>query len=84
MVGNGINVGLILFARYLEERRGGQPPQAAMELAVEKTWLATLTAAGAAGVSYASLLSTDFRGFNQFGLIGGSWGWRCAGSSPMP
>jgi predicted exporter len=71
VVGNGINVGLILFARYLEERRGGAGPLPAMEVAVGSTWLATLTAAGAAGVSYASLLSTDFRGFNQFGLIGG-------------
>lgn len=71
VVGNGINVGLILFARYLEERRRGEAPLAAMERAVGQTWLATLTAALAAGVSYASLLSTDFRGFNQFGLIGG-------------
>ena len=71
VVGNGINVGLILFARYLEERRHGAGPLPAMETAVRTTWLATLTAALAAGVSYASLLSTDFRGFNQFGLIGG-------------
>ena len=71
VVGNGINVGLIFFARYLEERRHGREPLPAMEVAVDQTWLATLTAALAAGVSYASLLSTDFRGFNQFGLIGG-------------
>jgi len=71
VVGNGINVGLIFFARYLEERRRGAAPVAAMVVAVDQTWLATLTAALAAGVSYASLLSTDFRGFNQFGLIGG-------------
>jgi len=71
VVGNGINVGLILFARYLEERRRGVAPLPAMELAVRETWLATLTAALAAGAAYASLLATDFRGFNQFGLIGG-------------
>jgi len=71
VVGNGINVGLILFARYLEERRRGAEPLPAMEVAVQGTWLATVTAALAAGVAYASLLSTDFRGFNQFGLIGG-------------
>jgi predicted RND superfamily exporter protein len=70
VVGNGINVGLILFARYLEERRHGRPPAKAMTVALETTWLATLTAALAAAVSYGSLLSTDFRGFNQFGLIG--------------
>jgi predicted RND superfamily exporter protein len=71
VVGNGINVGLILFARYLEERRHGRSPQDAMTTALSATWLATLTAALAAGAAYASLLSTDFRGFNQFGLIGG-------------
>ncbi|MGC4001501.1 MAG: MMPL family transporter [Anaeromyxobacter sp.] len=71
VVGNGINVGLILFARYLEERRHGQAPLPAMITAVEASWLATLTAALAAGAAYGSLLSTDFRGFNQFGLIGG-------------
>ena len=71
VVGNGINVGLILFARYLEERRRGKDPFPAMVIAVGDTWLATLTAALAAGAAYASLLATDFRGFNQFGLIGG-------------
>lgn len=71
VVGNGINVGLIFFARYLEERRGGVDPLPAMTAAVSGTWLATLTAALAAGVAYGSLLATDFRGFNQFGLIGG-------------
>ena len=71
VAGNGINVGLIFFARYLEERRGGKEPLGAMEVAVRGTWLGTLTAALAAGAAYASLMSTDFRGFSQFGLIGG-------------
>jgi len=88
VVGNGINVGLILFARYLEERRAGAAPRPAMATAVGQTWLATLTAALAAGVSYASLLSTDFRGFNQFGLIGGlgmalSWLFAYAMTPPL-
>jgi predicted RND superfamily exporter protein len=71
VVGNGINVGLIFFARYLEERRHGLEPLPAMSVAVRETWLGTLTAALAAGTAYASLMSTDFRGFSQFGLIGG-------------
>lgn len=70
VLGNGINIGLILFARFLEERRHGRASLEAMTSAVEHTWLATLTAALAAAVAYGSLLSTDFRGFNQFGLIG--------------
>jgi uncharacterized protein len=88
VVGNGINVGLIFFARYLEERRRGLEPLPAMETAVSETWLATLTAALAAGVAYGSLLSTDFRGFNQFGLIGGmgmtlSWIFAYAMTPPL-
>lgn len=71
VVGNGINVGLILFARYIEERRHEKEPFPAMVVAVQETWLATLTAALAAGTAYASLMSTGFRGFSQFGLIGG-------------
>jgi hypothetical protein len=71
VVGNGINVGLILFARYAEERRAGAAPTSAMTTAVAGTWLATLTAALAAGISYASLAFTNFRGFTQFGIIGG-------------
>jgi hypothetical protein len=42
-----------------------------MATAVRETWLGTLTAALAAGAAYASLMATDFRGFSQFGLIGG-------------
>ncbi len=88
VVGNGINVGLIFFARYLEERRRGREPLDAMEVAVRETWLATLTAALAAGVAYGSLLATSFRGFNQFGLIGGigmalSWLFSYAMTPPL-
>lgn len=71
VVGNGINAGLILFARYAEERRRGCAPLDAMTTAVASTWLATLTASLGAGIAYASLGVTDFRGFKQFGVIGG-------------
>ncbi len=70
VVGNGINFPIILLARYLEERRRGGAPLAAMEIAVEKTWLGTAVASLAAGVSYGSLMATEFRGFNEFGFIG--------------
>ncbi len=70
VVGNGVNFGLILFARYAEERRKGLAPKVAMTTAVAATWLATLTASLAAGIAYGSLGVTDFRGFAQFGLIG--------------
>jgi uncharacterized protein len=71
IVGNGINVGLILLARYREERLRGASVEDALVMGVWGARLGTLAAAAAAGVSYASLGVTEFRGFKQFGCIGG-------------
>lgn len=71
VVGNGINVSIILVARYLEERAGGRPAPAAIEVAVPGTLTATFLASFAAALSYLSLSITSFRGFSQFGVIGG-------------
>ena len=72
VAGNGINAGIIYMARYLEARREHLPLGEAIELAHQETWLATLTACAAASASYASLGITEFRGFRDFGLIGGA------------
>jgi predicted RND superfamily exporter protein len=71
IVGNGVNVGLVLLARYREERLRGASVEQAIVLGVWGARLGTLAAAAAAGVSYASLIVTEFRGFRQFGCIGG-------------
>jgi hypothetical protein len=71
IVGNGINFGIVLLARYVEERRRGAAVEEALVLGVWGARIGTLSAALAAGVSYASLALTDFRGFRQFGFIGG-------------
>ncbi len=71
VVGNGINFGIILLARYFEERRKTVDPVAALGAAVQGSLGGTVAAALTASVSYASLLVTDFRGFRHFGLIGG-------------
>lgn len=80
IVGNGINSGIILLARWLEERQAGAGVHSAMSTALSSTWRATLAAALAASAAYGSLVLTDFRGFNQFGWIGGlglvtCWGY---------
>jgi len=72
IVGNGINVGIVLLARYREARRGGLGVDDALALGVWGAHLGTLAAAFAAAISYASLLLTEFRGFRQFGVIGGA------------
>ena len=71
VTGNGINFGIIYMARYLEARRVAIEVPEALRLAWRDTWLPTLTAGAAAGASYGSLAATDFRGFHDFGFIGG-------------
>ncbi len=71
VVGNGINSGIMLLARIQEELGLGKRVRDAVASGVSESWRATLAAALASGASYASLIFTDFRGFNQFGWIGG-------------
>jgi predicted RND superfamily exporter protein len=70
IVGNGINAGVILLARYLEERRNGRSPELALPSALRHTYVATFAASSAAAASYGSLMFVRFRGFNQFGFMG--------------
>ena len=70
IVGNGINAGIILLARYLEERRRGLVVEEALPIALRSSWLATFAASAAAAASYGSLGAVSFRGFNQFAFIG--------------
>ena len=70
VIGNGINFGIILLARYMEERRRNREHVEAVDIAMRTTATSTWTAALAAGLSYGSLWLTRFRGFRQFGIIG--------------
>ena len=71
IAGNGINFSILLMARYLEERRHGAPAAAGVVEAMKRTWQPTLTAAATASAAYGALIVTDFRGFREFGWIGG-------------
>ena len=70
IVGNGINAGIILLARYLEERRRGHSLTDSLPTALRGTWVATFVASAAAAVSYGTLGFVSFRGFNQFAFMG--------------
>jgi uncharacterized protein len=72
VIGNGINAGLLLAARYLEELRAGGDPGAALGRAMSGALRGTLAAVATAAIAYTSLLITDFRGFRQFGAIAGT------------
>ena len=71
VIGNGVNPNIIWLARYFEARRGGADVRNGIEEAHRGTWIATLVASLAAGLAYGSLVLTDFRGFRDFGIIGG-------------
>ena len=71
VIGNGINVGILVTARYLEELRAGRDGVEALAGALANTVAGTLAAALTAAVAYASLMLTVFRGFRDFGVIGG-------------
>ncbi|HEY4392982.1 MAG TPA: MMPL family transporter, partial [Polyangia bacterium] len=73
ILGNGINFGIILLARYREQRgrHADQSVEEALAVALSTTAKPTLTAAMAAAIAYGSLALTNFRGFQQFGQVGG-------------
>jgi predicted RND superfamily exporter protein len=70
VIGNGINFGIILLARFVEEKQKHKGTPHSLAIAIQKTFSATIVAASAAGLSYGSLIFTSFRGFRQFGVIG--------------
>ncbi|MEZ4407354.1 MAG: MMPL family transporter [Polyangiales bacterium] len=71
VIGNGVNPGIVWLARYFEERRRGREVTDAVAAAHRGAWAGTLTASLAASLAYGSLVITDFRGFRDFGVIGG-------------
>jgi len=81
VIGNGINCGIILLARYFEERRAGHADIDGLVRAVVATVPGTLAATATATVAYGSLAITQFRGFRDFGIIAAP-GWRFVGWRP--
>ena len=71
IAGNGINFSILLMARDVEERRRGAPTEPAIVEAMRCTWRPTLTAAATASAAYGALVVTQFKGFREFGWIGG-------------
>jgi uncharacterized membrane protein YdfJ with MMPL/SSD domain len=73
IAGNGINAMVIWMARYLEARRDQKQDVAqAVQTASVDTAEATLAVVGVTMVSFGALMTTDFRGFRHFGIIGGA------------
>jgi predicted RND superfamily exporter protein len=83
VIGNGINPNIMWLARYFETRREGHDIRTAIAITHRNVWTATLTASSAAGLAYASLALTDFRGFRDFGIIGGVGMFLCWAGAHM-
>lgn len=71
VIGNGINPSIMWLARYREERLLGRSQLAAVERTHIGTFRPTMAASLAAAFAYGSLMITDFRGFRDFGIVGG-------------
>ena len=69
VAGNGINAGIILMSRYLEQRRKGDAHAIALATALRTTLRPTLLASACAAAADLSLLMTRFRAFSEFGAI---------------
>jgi uncharacterized protein len=69
IAGNGVNYGILLIARYLEERRS-RGVEDAIAIAIRGTLRPTAVASLGAAIAYGSLAATSFRGFADFAVIG--------------
>ncbi len=71
MVGTGINYGIMILARFLEERREGRGFEQALGIALGASFRPTLVAALATAIAFGVLGVARTRSFAQFGLLGG-------------
>jgi len=69
IAGNGVNYGILLIARYLEERRA-HTVEDALAIAIHGTLRPTAVASLGASIAYGSLAATSFKGFADFAVIG--------------
>ncbi|MBP6633304.1 MAG: MMPL family transporter [Kofleriaceae bacterium] len=69
IAGNGVNYGILLIARFLEERRRHEVDDA-LAAAIVGTLRPTAVASLGAAIAYGSLAATSFRGFADFAIIG--------------
>jgi len=72
LFGLGIDFGIHMFARYLEDRMAHLDVMRSLETMLKQTGKAILTAALTTSIAFFSLTITDFKGFSEFGFIVGT------------
>ncbi len=71
LFGLGIDYGIHFYARYTEERKAGLDASGAIEETFASTGQAVAVSAMTTASALFVLMLADFRGFSEFGLIGG-------------
>ncbi|MBI4126619.1 MAG: MMPL family transporter [Deltaproteobacteria bacterium] len=69
--GLGVEVGIHLFTRYLEERRRGASVEKALFHILQHTGASALTSVMTVAATFFVLTINDFKGFSEFGFIAG-------------
>lgn len=72
LFGLGVDFGVHMFSRYLEDRMARMNVLVAIQTMLSQTGLAILTAALTTSMAFFSLAITDFKGFSEFGFIVGT------------
>ncbi|MBK37242.1 MAG: hypothetical protein CME26_17185 [Gemmatimonadetes bacterium] len=72
LFGLGIDFGIHMFARYLEDRIARMDVRASIDTMLIQTGQAIFTAALTTSMAFFSLTITDFKGFSEFGFIVGT------------
>jgi predicted RND superfamily exporter protein len=70
IIGNGVNYGLILLARYLEEEKINHNIKNSLYTALSTTIVGTFASSFTTSAGFGTLLLTDVKGYSQFGFIG--------------
>ncbi len=69
--GLGVEIGIHLVSRYIEERRSGKTMEDALFTVLYHTGGSALTSALTVAVTFLILMINDFKGFSEFGFIAG-------------
>lgn len=70
--GLGVEIGIHMFSRYLEERAGGKEIKEAVFTILYHTGRSAITSGLAVAATFLILMINDFKGFSEFGFITGS------------
>ncbi len=70
IAGTGINYGIIMLARFYEERRLKREIDEALQNTLTGTMIGTIGASGTTAIAFGIFLFAEVRSFTQFGFIG--------------